>query len=45
MAQPWIGRETIELIQRRAEENVLRGADGIPGELLKLGIPVGERKG
>jgi putative transposase len=43
MAQPKIGRETIELIQRMAMENPLWGAERIQGELLKLEIQVAQR--
>ncbi len=41
--QPKIGRETIELIQRLGQENLLWGAERIRGELLKLGIEVAKR--
>ncbi len=41
--KPEIPRETIELIQRMAKENLLWGAERIQGELLKLGIRVAKR--
>ncbi len=40
---PQIARETVDLIQRRAKENLLWGAERIQGELLKLGIRVAKR--
>ncbi len=41
--KPKIARETIDLIQRMAKENLLWGAERIQGELLKLGIRVVKR--
>ena len=38
-----LAREVIELIQSMAANNVLRGAERIRGELLKLGIRVSKR--
>jgi len=42
-APPRVAESTIELIQRRARENRLWGAERIRGELLKLGIRVSKR--
>jgi putative transposase len=41
--KPKIGRETIDLIQRLAKENLLWRAERIQGELLKLGVAVAKR--
>jgi putative transposase len=41
--QPKLNRETIDLIRRMAQENVLWGSERIQGELSKLGIAVAKR--
>ncbi len=41
--QPKLARETIDLIRRIAQENLLWGSERIQGELLKLGVGVAKR--